>query len=401
MTAVAPAERLVGRRYAALGMRRMWYGTIIVLAVEFAFDFGQTLQQLGQYRDVAPVLTGWAVLLVADAAVAIVSRVLGEHLPHWLFWLYFIALAAALALDIEATWGMPDMGFSFTVGTSAVLSLVLAAITRSPLELTLAGGGLTAVAAVAMLLGGSMRPATLDHAVFAICHMFLPIVVVAFIADNFRRLVRRETEELLSQSAISAPRLTIGIEASEQLARLDLAAESLLGAVADGRMRLPLSEELAKRAGALATELRLHLLESRSKTWLGLAIDESPLLRQDVRLEDPRAAAGLLSTRQRAALLSALWLLHDERGVSSRAGLSPIVLAFGEPAPAPEAETLDAVVISVDVPGSTRMMVDPGVWEHFAQVGRYRESIDPRGMRIDIRCLVPAVRGGARGRTAH
>ncbi len=164
-------------------------------------------------------------------------------------------------------------------------------------------------------------------------------------------------------------------------------------------MRLPLSDEVAKRAGSLATELRLHLLAGRSKTWLGLAIEESTLLRQDVRVEDTSSSAGLLNTRQRAALLSAIWLLHDERGVSSRSAHAPIVLTFGEPSRVLDSDVFNSVAIRVDIPGSTRMMIDPGVWQHFAQVGRYRESLDVRGMRIDIYCLVPMPRGSGRGRT--
>ncbi len=397
MTAIA--TEYGRRRYASLGMRRLWIGTILVLAIRVCFDFAKTIQSLGSYEDVAPVLTGWVVLTVADIAVILVTRVLGEHLPSWLFWLFLAALAIVLALDIVGTWGPASSGIGLTVGVSASLSLVLTTVTRSPLEVVISAAGLTTAAGLAMWADGEMLPSAAPETAFILCQMFLPVAVVATILGVFRNLVRRETEEMLSQSAISAPRLTVGIEASEQLARLDLAAENLLSAVADGRMALPLSDEVARRAGSLATELRLHLLESRSKTWLGLAIEESALLRQDVTVDDRHAVAGLLSTRQRAALLSSLWLLHDERGVASRSGRAPIILTFEAPVPAVEGDALDVISIRVDIPGSTRMMIDPGVWQHFAQVGRYREALDSRGMRIDIRCLVPAPRGGTRGRT--
>lgn len=399
MSAAAPAAPGTGRRHAAIGTRRLWSGTAIILAFQIVLDFGGTIQRLGDYRDPLPVLTGWAVLVVADVAIVVVTRVLGEHLPDWLFALWCTALLLVIALDLSAAWGMPNPADSLTVGLSASLSLVLAVVTRSTVQILLASGAITIATGVAWGFMGGYDPSVIHETVYTLCLMSFPVVVATLITNSFRRLMRRETEEILSHSAIAAPRLTVGIEASEQLARLDLAAESLLGAVADGRMRLPLSEEVAKRAGSLATELRLHLLASRSKTWLALAIDESTLLSVNVRVEDPAASAGLLNTRQRAALLSALWLLHDEHGASGRTRAEQILITFGEPTRTLDADHFEAVAIRVEVPRSTRMMIDPGVWEHFARVGRYREAIDGLGMRIDIHCLVPSPRGSSRGRT--
>jgi len=64
-----------------------------------------------------------------------------------------------------------------------------------------------------------------------------------------------------------------------------------------------------------------------------------------------------------------------------------------------ESDALAAIAIRFEIPGSTRMMIDPGVWEHFARVGRYREALDGHGIRIDIHCLVPTPRGASHGRT--
>ena len=55
--------------------------------------------------------------------------------------------------------------------------------------------------------------------------------------------------------------------------------------------------------------------------------------------------------------------------------------------------------VRIVVPGSTRTRIEPGVWQHIAQVGRYREALDGSGIRIDISCLVPATVGAGRGRT--
>jgi Rieske Fe-S protein len=48
--------------------------------------------------------------------------------------------------------------------------------------------------------------------------------------------------------------------ASEELARLDLAAEQLLDAIATKKTALPLTPKSASVAASLATELRLHLM---------------------------------------------------------------------------------------------------------------------------------------------
>lgn len=399
MSAVPVADVAKSRRHASIGMRRLWVGTIIILGFQMAFDFGNSIERINEYREIGPVFTAWAVLIVANLAIIIVTRTLGEHLPNWLFGLWYLALVLVIALDISGAWGMPNPGDSLTVGLSAALSLVIAVVTRPPLQILLAAMGLAAITGVAWAFTGAYELDVIHETVYTLCQMLFPVVVAVIITEGFRRLMRRETEEMLSHSAIAAPRLTVGIAASEQLARLDLAAESLLSAVADGRMQLPLSAEVARRAGSLATELRLHLLASRSKTWLGLAIDESALLDASVRVDDPTASAGLLDTRQRAALLSAIWLLHDKRGVSSRSQHEQITLEFGAPTRAIESDHFESVLIRVEVPGSTRMMIDPGAWENFARVGRYREALDGLGMQIDINCLVPAPRGSTRGRT--
>src|SRR5690606_13178001 len=116
----------------------------------------------------------------------------------------------------------------------------------------------TLLAAIGMGVDGAFEPATIQIAVFTLCHMAFTVVVATVAMAGFRALVRREIEQVLSRTALLAPRLTVGIDQSEQLARLDLAAESLLAAVAESRVQLPLNDEIARRAGALATELRLH-----------------------------------------------------------------------------------------------------------------------------------------------
>ena len=222
---------------------------------------------------------------------------------------------------------------------------------------------------------------------FTLVQMCLTIVVAAISMNGLRELVRRELEQVRSRAALSAPQVTVGIDQSEQLARLDLAAESLLAAVAEGRVQLPLNEEIARRASTLATELRMHLLESRSQTWLDLAIAESELLAAAVRVEDPTVNAGLLTPAQRGALLSALWLLAEAR--PARRSTGPTVMVAFE---APTALGIGAamsvpITIKLDHPRRTRS--DPGIWQHLAQIGNYRESQEHGALRVEIRATVP------------
>jgi hypothetical protein len=387
---------LAGRRHAGLGMRRVWAGAILLVLVELLFDLGQTLQQAGEYPRPLPIATAWVVLVVSDVAIIVVTRALGEHLPNWLFTIFLTGLALACALDITATWGFEDMGLGLTATVSAATSLIIAVPTRPGREIVGAAIVLAAGTAAALWLGGGMAPVSLHNAVFTLAQMLLPPIVAVIAVSGLRALARREVDRVLTESAVAAPRLTVGIEASEQLARLDLAAESLLAAVADGRLEVPLTADVAKRAGGLATELRAHLLVSRSKTWLGLAIEESEALRETVAIEDPERIAGLLNTRQRGALLAAIWLIAEEPAYARTAG-SPILVEFAAPVRSGESDGLRAVPIRLTIPRFTRTTVDPGVWERIAQVGRYQEASAPDGLRIDIRCLI-AVPGSAAAR---
>ncbi|WP_310889975.1 hypothetical protein [Clavibacter capsici] len=170
----------------------------------------------------------------------------------------------------------------------------------------------------------------------------MPAAFGVAVVRGFRRVTEMELDRVLVQSTVSAPRYAVGMLASEELARLDLAAEQLLDDVASGREPLPLSPLAASTAASLATELRLHLIEGRRETWLHHAVTESEFLGPDVTLSDPAALAGLLDRRQRDGLLSAVWLLltSAERrngvpGVSVQVSLGPSAAAAPGSSPCP------------------------------------------------------------------
>jgi hypothetical protein len=175
--------------------------------------------------------------------------------------------------------------------------------------------------------------------------------------------------------------------ASEELARLDLAAEELLESVATGRTRLPLDPKTASVAASLATELRLHLIEGRRETWLYHAVTESEMLGKAVTLTDGGSLAGLLDPTQRDGLLSAAWLLVSD--VKQTPGRT-VQLTLGPMAPSteqrPDNKLLVPIVITTtEVP---RNRVDPATWESIRRVGRYSDSTQNSSLRVDIECFV-------------
>lgn len=383
----------VGRRHAGLGTTRLFWGFAAVVALQVVASLVTSLVDLAR-GDPHPTIriTMWIMLIVVDVSIAVVTRVLGNHLPNWLYWMFVVALSLVVLMDLVACWDAHDPGGTLTAARAAAISLVLAITTRSAAEIVATASGLTAALILAIALDGGFAPPADAPSALLLCQVFFAVLGLTLVMGEFRRLVRRELEQTLSQSTLTAPRLTVGTDQSTQLARLDLAAESLLAAVADRRVRLPLTPEIARRAGQLATELRLHLLEARSKTWLDLAIGESEILGAAITIEDPSASAGLLNTRQRGALLSALWLLTERRNPRSRTNAGPVLVEIAPVAPATDGTAFSTLLITVTVPWAGRSRVEPGVWEHFAQVGRYLEANAGHGLAVEIHSVVPALR---------
>jgi hypothetical protein len=170
------------------------------------------------------------------------------------------------------------------------------------------------------------------------------------------------------------------------LARLDLDAETLLDDVAQGRTALPLAPSAAATAASLATQLRLHLIEGRTETWLHHAITESEFLGPVVALSDPAGLAGLLSPPQRDGLLLTIWLLM---GDTARSGAS-ISLRLGPIAPTYGALLHRKVRFSIELTttGVSRRRVDPETWQAIRAVGPHVDSNRAGSLWVDIECSV-------------
>lgn len=389
MTAPTPSIPLVrrivsGRRRASLGTGRLWFGAIAIVAIRIVYDAVRTLLAWDDLDRSWLVGVAWIVLIVANLAVIAATRALGEHLPTWLFALFGLAVVIAIALDVVSVWGEPDLASRLTVAIAAATSLILVSTTRADWELVLVAGLATLGVATASTVSiAAPIPSSADLFVFA--QMIVPSVVFVSIIDSFRSFVQVELDRSLVQGTVAAPRLAVGMLASEQLARLDLAAEELLGGVADGRIPLPMAPAEASRAGSLATELRMHLLEGRKQTWLFHAITESDRLGRSVSVVDTDSVAGLLDTGQRDGLLSVIWLLLDPR--ADRASQRRITVRIGPMQSLPEVTRLAVVPIVLTTTGVNRTRVDPAIWAELQRIGQHWDSVDGGSLRLDIRCM--------------
>jgi hypothetical protein len=201
-------------------------------------------------------------------------------------------------------------------------------------------------------------------------------------------MVQVELDRVLTQSTVSAPRFAVGMLASEELARLDLAAEELLDSIATRKTPLPLQPKMASIAASLATELRLHLIEGRRETWLYHAVSESELLGKSVTLVDKSSLAGLLDTSQRDGLLSTAWLLVSDTTKANPTRTVTLQIGPVEPGESELPAHKLLIPITITTTGVPRNRVDPTIWDAIGQVGRYSDSTQDGSLRVDIECIV-------------
>lgn len=382
--------RTAAPRRASLGTGFLAIGALVVVILRglYGLSWAISLWAGDIYPDPVPAFIAWGVLIVAITATVIVVRANGDELPAWMFGLFLVGLAVAVALDLVAIWPLHDVGRYATASVTAGMALLVVVTRWRSADLLVVAFLLGGVLATAMLLNTTLTPDTIAQQVTTLAFAVLPVVIGVFVVRGFRRLVQVELDRVLVQSTVSAPRFAVGMLASEELARLDLAAEELLESVAAGRTKLPLDPKTASTAAQLATELRLHLIEGRRETWLYHAVNESDLLGKTVSLTDKGNLAGLLDPQQRDGLLSAAWLLVSD--TSKRGTPRTVEIVVG---PATESVETDegrriAIPIVLTTSGVPRNRVDPATWEAIRKVGQYSDSTEHSSLRVDIRCLV-------------
>ena len=377
-------------RRASLGTGFIGIGAAVVVGLRaiYGFVWFISLWLSGAYPDPLPEFIAWGVLVVVLVATFIIARVIGDQLPDWAFAIFLLGLAAAVALDLYAIWPLHDIGRNATAAVTAGMGIVVVITLRRTRDILISVGVLGVALAVAMVLNTRPDPEDFAPQVTTLAFAVLPAIIGVVIISGFRRLVQVELDRVLVQSTVSAPRFAVGMLASEELARLDLAAEELLDSVAVGKTKLPLDPKTASVAASLATELRLHLIEGRRETWLYHAITESDMLGKAVTLTDKASLAGLLDPQQRDGLLSTAWLLVSDtvkRGVTRSVEIE--VGPATESVSTPEGRKI-TIPIAIITTGVARNRVDPATWEAIRKVGQYSDSTQNSSLRVDIECLV-------------
>lgn len=373
---------------ASLGTAFIGIGASIVAGLSTIYGFSWFVAQWGVYPNPVPALISWILLIMALVGGFVIARLTSDQLPDWIFAIFLSFLTCAVALDLLAIWSLNDIGRYATSALTAGMVLLVVVTLRGSLEIVVADAVLGVALLACVAVNSSFGTGSIAPQITAVAYAVIPAALGVLVVNGFRRMVQVELDRVLIQSTVSAPRFAVGMLASEELARLDLAAEELLDSVATGRTPLPLRPRTASLAASLATELRLHLIEGRRETWLYHAVTESEMLGKTVALIDKGSLAGLLDGGQRDGLLEAIWVLVSEK--SKPSATRAVEVQVG-----PIAHSVDtgfgvklAVPIVMTTTGIARNRVDPSTWEALRRVGRYSDSTRDASVRIEIECLV-------------
>ncbi|QHC70821.1 hypothetical protein [Rathayibacter sp. VKM Ac-2801] len=380
------STRSIRRQQEGLGTNYLGSGLNGIAAAIMAYELLIFLSTSARYSDLAPAAIAWVLVVLAFGAAVLAIHLGGRRLPLPVYLCFLLAVGIAVVLDLVA---VTESGSARTVPTAAVAGAVAHAaliVHRRGIEILAVSALVSIAEVIAFLSMESGGAGALSVRISALVVTIAPAVVVVVMMRGFRRMVQLEIDRALVQSTTLGPRYAVGMLASEELARLDLAAERLLAEVGDGSVPLPLDAQRAALAASLATQLRLHLIEGRRETWLHHAVLESELLAPLVDLDDPDGTAGLLGHQQRDGLLSAIWLIAD-----SATGLAVVLhVESGSPRD-PGAETAARgllVPITLRSSGAPLHGVDPATWEAIAQVGVFYDTSRDGELRIEIDCLV-------------
>ncbi|WP_307807347.1 hypothetical protein [Naasia sp. SYSU D00948] len=382
------SSRIIDENAGSLGTGFLGVGATAVCVIISLYDLARFTYHWGNYPLPGFAAMAWLLYASLLVAVGIVIRRNDDRLPDREFYAFLGGLGVVVVLDLIAGWDRGDVPDNTTAGIAAGVGLLAVAGVRPTRQILAATLAIGVVLLAADLLDGATAPEHLAGSIAMLARAVLPAVLGALILRSFRRMVTLELDRVLVQSTVSAPRYAVGMLASEELARLDLAAEQLLEGVASGRTPLPLPPKLAQTAASLATELRLHLIEGRRETWLYHAISESELLGPAVTLSDPSSLAGLLDPRQRDGLLSTLWLLVADR-TPREAGARTARVTLG-PVQAVDGGALRRVLVPIviETSGVARNRVDPAAWDAMRKVGRHTDSVRDGSLCLEIECIV-------------
>ncbi|GAA4665449.1 hypothetical protein [Frondihabitans cladoniiphilus] len=373
---------------ATLGTGYLGMGAAAVAAVQAVYGLIFFLVHLSSYPVAAPAIIAWLVYLAAFIGVVALVAIQGERLTGTVMIALSAALAVVVVLDFVAIWPLHNVGTYATASVSVGFGLLPLVTLRPAREVILATVVLFLLFVAAIVLTTPLTARTFPGQIAALGLACLPPSIAVYAVQRFRHMVQIELDRVLVQSNVTQPRFAVGMLASDELARLDLAAEKLLDGVATGEVPLPLEPQVASTAASLATELRLHLIEGRRETWLYHAVTESEYLGRAVKLADPSSLAGLLTPEQRDGLLQAVWLLLGDR--RTRAAGTSVTLTLGPIGTSIQSMAGRSVEVPIDITstGIRRNRVTPATWNALQRMGDYSTSTHQGSLRLAIRCIV-------------
>jgi len=382
------ARRQESQHRASLGTAFIGIGAALVVGVRAIYGFAWFVSMWAEYPNPVWALAAWLLLIATLVTAFVTARVIGDRLPDWMYLVFVGLLAIVVMLDLVGIWDLHNIGRFATASLTATMALLLVITLRGPVDILATTAVFGVAIGGAMIVNTPLLPETVPPQITSLGFAVLPVIIGVSVVRGFRRMVQLELDRVLVQSTVSAPRFAVGMLASEELARLDLAAEELLDSVATGRNPLPLRPKIASIAASLATELRLHLIEGRRETWLYHAISESEMLGRSVTLVDRGSLAGLLDANQRDGLLSAIWLLLSDNVKTTTDRTVQVQVGPIDAATETGVGRKLLVPIVVTTTGVTRNRVDPSTWDAIRRAGRYSDSTQNASLRVDIECFV-------------
>ncbi|GAB3123445.1 hypothetical protein [Glaciibacter psychrotolerans] len=382
----ARTERAVRLDQTVLGGRHLGIGIALSDGFITLFLLWRFAIQWPEYTNPIWSSAAWVLVGLVIALFIASQRALSPRVPRAFLTAFYVTAAVVVAFDLYGSHGLRDAGVFPTAAASigAILGGLVTFERRRTIIIA------TAILAVVMTTVAVFEPRVLAQTIapeiLVISLAVLAPVVALGIERTFRRIVQLELDLVLVQSTVTQPQYAVGMLASERLAALDLAAETLLDDVAQGRAALPLPARESTTAASLATALRMHLIEGRTETWLHHAITESEFLGPSVTVHDPSGLAGLLAPAQRDALLLTIWLLISDADHPATA----VSLAFGPILPSTRNIRQRFVRFPIDLTtkGVPRRRVDPETWHAIRVVGTHLDTVQDGSLRVEIECSV-------------
>jgi hypothetical protein len=376
----------ISRRQTAGRLRRLGFGFGLAASVLVLYQFVSFLLHTDSYPRLPYSIAAWALLIAGMVIVYVTNNRRASQLPAWALPTVISMWAATTTLDLIGCWARGSSAAAPAAAMAVGAGLLQVVTHAQARTIAVAASLLGAAIAIAFALHGLDNPQQLALAYLMIGIAVAPSILAVFFVRSLGIAAQLELDRAQVQSTVSSPGFTLGMLASEELARLDLDAERLLDEVATGRAALPLRPETASVAASLATELRLHLIEGRRETWLHHAVSESAFLGPAVTVSDSDGLAGLLDSEQRDGLLAAVWLLLSD---PPRPGQRVNIVVSARERQLPHSSHASVrVPISISATGVPRRGVDPATWQAIRKVGRYEESIRDSVLLIEIECEV-------------